>query len=93
MRLLFEWDAAKADANLNKHGVSFTEAATVFGDPLSVTVPDPDHSITEERYLTVGASIRLRFLIVAHTEIGDHIRIINARELTRSERESYERRD
>jgi uncharacterized DUF497 family protein len=85
VRLLFEWDAAKADANLAKHGVAFTEAATVLGDPLSVTVPDPDHS--------VGASDRLRFVVVAHTEIGDHIRIISARELTRSERKSYERRD
>ena len=93
MRLLFEWAVAKADANLTKHGVSFSEAATVFGDPLSVTVPDPDLSITEERYLSIGASDRLRFLIIAHAEIGDRIRIISARELTRSERESYERRD
>ncbi len=68
----------------------FTEAATVFVDPLSTTVPDPDHSIEEERYIIVGTSHRGRLLMVAHTEQGDRIRIISARELTRRERRQYE---
>ncbi len=93
MHILVEWDPLKAAANLKKHGVSFSEAATVFCDPLSVTVADPDHSADEDRYVIVGRSKRLRYLIVAHTERGDHIRIISARELTRAEREAYEQGD
>jgi uncharacterized protein len=89
----FEWDPAKAAKNLRKHGVSFTEAATVFGECLSVTAPDPDHSLEEDRYVSVGRSGRNRLLLVAHTEREDHIRIISARELTRSEREAYEEED
>ena len=86
----FEWDPNKAAANLKKHNVSFHEAATVLSDPLAVTVSDPDHSMDEDRYITVGLSNRSRLLIVAHTERGNRIRIISARELTRAERESYE---
>ena len=86
----FEWDPKKAAKNLRKHKVSFSEAATVLSDPLSITVPDPDHSIEEDRHITVGMSNRRRLLIVAHTERGDRIRIISARELTRAEREAYE---
>lgn len=86
----FEWDPAKATKNLRKHGVSFAEAATVFGETSSVTAPDPDHSFGEDRYITIGRSDRDRLLLVAHTERGDRIRIISARELTRSEREAYE---
>jgi uncharacterized DUF497 family protein len=86
----FEWDSRKAASNLRKHKVSFTEAATVLSDPFSITVSDPDHSTEENRYITVGVSYRLRLLIVAHTERGDRIRIISARELTRTEREAYE---
>ena len=86
----FEWDPRKAAANLRKHAVSFAEAATVMSDHLSITFPDPDHSQGEERYITVGTSSRQRLLIVAHTERGDRIRIISARELTRAEREAYE---
>jgi len=86
----FEWDPQKAAKNLRKHKVSFTEAATVFSDPLSVTVPDPDHSAEEDRHIIVGMSNRLRLLIVAFAERGDRIRIISARELTRAEREAYE---
>ncbi len=89
--MIFEWDPTKAAANLKKHGVSFSEAATVLSDSLGVTVPDPDHSLDEDRYITVGMSYRSRLLIVAHTERGDHVRIISARELTRREREAYER--
>jgi uncharacterized DUF497 family protein len=86
----FEWDPKKAANNLRKHQVSFAEATTVVGDPLSITVPDPDHSVDEDRDITVGRSIRGRLLIVSHAERGDRIRIISARELTRSEREAYE---
>jgi len=89
--MIFEWDPTKAVANLKKHGVSFSEAATVLSDSLGVTVPDPDHSSDEDRYITVGMSYHSRLLIVANTERGDHVRIISARELTRREREAYER--
>jgi uncharacterized protein len=86
----FDWDPNKAASNLRRHNVSFSEAATVFSDPLSMTVPDPDHSLDEDRSITVGLSHRSRLLIVAHTERGDRIRIISARELTRTERAQYE---
>ena len=86
----FEWDPRKAEKNLRKHGVSFTEAGTIFGDELSVTVPDPDHSDDEDRYITIGWSNRQRLIMVSHTERDDKIRIISARELTKAEREEYE---
>ena len=86
----FEWDPRKAAKNLRKHRVSFNEAATVFGDPLSTTVPDPDHSMAENRYIIIGVSNRRRVVMVAYTERGERIRIISARELTRAEREAYE---
>lgn len=86
----FEWDHNKAKLNLRKHGVAFKEAATVFRDPLSITIDDPDHSEEKERFLIIGLSDAGRPLIVAHTDRGGRTRIINARELTRSEREAYE---
>ncbi len=86
----FEWDPNKAASNVTKHKVSFREAATVFRDPLSMTFDDPDHSNDEERFITIGRSTGGRLLIVAHTDRGDRIRIISARETTRSEREVYE---
>jgi uncharacterized DUF497 family protein len=86
----FEWDSRKAELNLRKHGVSFNEAGTVFGDELAITIPDPDHSKDEDRFITVGWSHRRRLLIVSHTDRGNKIRIISARELTRSERKAYE---
>jgi len=86
----FEWNLSKAAENLRKHRVSFNEAATVFGDSLSTTVYDPDHSTDEHRYITVGLSNRGRLLMVAHTESGDRIRIVSARTLTRCERRAYE---
>jgi len=86
----FEWDPLKAALNSNKHGVLFTEAATVFNDPLSMTVYDPDHSLDENRYIIVGMSHRFRLLIVAFAEHGNRIRIISARQLTRTERKTYE---
>lgn len=86
----FEWDPQKAAKNLRKHKVSFAEAATVFGDPLSATVTDPDHLEDEDRYIIVGMSHRFRPLIVSFVEWADRIRIISARELTRAERKAYE---
>lgn len=86
----FEWDPEKATRNLGKHKVSFSEAATVFEDPLSFTVPDPDHSDEERRLITLGSSAQGRLLMVAHTERGDRLRLISARTLTRSERKAYE---
>jgi uncharacterized DUF497 family protein len=90
MAMDFEWDPRKAEINLRKHGVSFTEAGTVFGDDLAITVPDPDHSKKEERFITIGWSNRRRLLMVSHTDRDDRIRIISARELTRNERKAYE---
>ena len=86
----FEWDRAKAAANVAKHGVSFEEATTVFSDPLSVTGADPDHSLNEERFITFGVSIGDRLLAVAHADQGDTIRIISARRVTATERNIYE---
>jgi uncharacterized protein len=86
----FEWDPDKAGRNLSKHRVAFTEAATVFGDPLAVTFFDPDHSDDEDRYLTFGYSTDGRLLVVSHTDRGDCHRIISARVVTRRERKIYE---
>ena len=86
----FEWDAGKAALNLRKHGVSFKEAATVLGDPLAITFPDPDHSAEENRLITIGLSEREKLLIVAHAERGEVIRIVSARATTRGERKLYE---
>jgi hypothetical protein len=90
MALRFSWDPVKAIANLRKHGISFPEAATAFGDPLSITIPDPDHSSGEERFLLIGLTKRGRLVVVAHREHGDEIRLINARRATRRERKTYE---
>ena len=86
----FEWDPEKAASNEAKHGVSFEEATTVFGDPLATTILDPDHSEGEERLLTTGISDRQKVLIVWHTERGERIRIVGAREATPHERRIYE---
>ena len=86
----FEWDPKKAATNQRKHRVSFQEAATVFGDFLSVTFDDPDHSDDEERYVTIGISSQDRVLVVSHTDRNDTIRIINARRATRFESKYYE---
>jgi uncharacterized DUF497 family protein len=88
--VIFTWDVRKAAANLKKHGTDFREAATVFDDPLSTTFPDDDHSAREQRFLTIGQSVRRRVLVVAHTEEGGTIRIISAREATRREQRFYE---
>jgi len=90
MALAFEWDRRKAASNLQRHGVSFEEAATAFGDPLSVTIHDPDHSEEEERFVLLGRFETGRFLVVVHTERGDTIRIISARLAKGHERKAYE---
>jgi uncharacterized protein len=86
----FEWDPKKAEANLKKHGVSFQEAATVFGDPLAITFQDPDHSEEEERQITFGLSLQKRLIVVSHTRRKDRTRIISARTINRKERVIYE---
>ena len=90
MGLAFEWDTNKARSNLAKHGVSFDEAATVFGDPLSITIGDPLRSESEERFVLIGYSLRNRLLVVVHAERGRRIRIISVRTATRRERLGYE---
>jgi uncharacterized DUF497 family protein len=90
MPLNFEWDGRKAKANVAKHGVSFEEAATVFADPLSLTIPDPDHSQVEERFIILGKSQTGKLLVVVHTERDDNLRIISARRASRRERKNHE---
>jgi uncharacterized protein len=86
----FEWDPEKAQRNLTKHGISFDEAASVFGDPLALTIDDPDHSREERRFLTTGVTKSQRLVVVAHTDRNEGVRIISAREATRGERKQYE---
>jgi len=86
----FEWDETKAEANERKHGVPFSEAVTVFDDSLALTGYDPDHSDDEDRYITMGMSAAGQLLIVSHTDRGDKVRIISAREASRTERRDYE---
>jgi uncharacterized DUF497 family protein len=88
--LNIEWDLKKAARNLAKHGVSFQEGATVFGDPLGRIVADPRHSVQEERCVLLGASRQQRLLAVMFVERGDAIRLISARRATRRERRDYE---
>ena len=90
MPLGFERDENKAKSNLAKHGVSFEEASTVFRDPLSLTIPDPAHSQSEDRFVILGQSHRQRLLVVVHTERSDSIGMISARRASRRERRSYE---
>jgi uncharacterized DUF497 family protein len=77
VKVSFEWDEEKAHANLRKHGISFDEAATVFADPFSMTIPDPDHSLDEQRSIDVGSSEKDRLLVVVYAERGARIRIIS----------------
>ena len=86
----FEWDPEKDQENRAKHGVSFDEASSIFGDPFAVTIDDPDHSSEEYRLLTTGYSNQQRLLIVAHTDRDERIRIINARDVAAAERRVYE---
>lgn len=91
--LEFEWDISKAADNLRKHGVSFEEAASVFSDELATAYRDPDHSQYERRYLAIGTSTRGRLLIIAYAYRDERVRIINARQVTKQEREMYEEED
>ena len=86
----FEWDSGKATANESKHGISFVEAVTVFGDPLSLTIFDPDHTGSEDRFLLLGESAFGTLIVVSHTERNGTIRIISARRTDRRERLQYE---
>ena len=86
----FEWHPKKAITNVQKHDVTFQEAATVFGDPLAITFEDPDHSLNEKRYITFGLSIQKRLIVVSHTERSNRTRIISARLMYRKERKIYE---
>lgn len=88
--MTFTWDPRKASANITKHGVDFREAATVLDDPLSTTFPDDTHSDSERRFVSIGRSATGRVLVVVHTEVGDTIRLISAREATRREQKFYE---
>lgn len=90
MSYQFEWDPAKAEANLKKHGVTFEEAVTVFADPLALNMADPSHSADEQRYIVLGRSTQDQVLIVAYAERGERTRIISARTATRRERHDYE---
>ena len=86
----FEWDPEKAKRNYKKHKVSFEEAVTVFYDSLSVTFDDPDHSVDERRFITVGFSSHDRLLVISHLERGEAVRIISARRATPRERKRHE---
>ena len=89
MNLVFEWDEDKARRNELKHGVAFEEAKTIFNDPFAVTVPDPDHSEEEERWLDIGLSAEGRLLVVWYTERGESIRVIGSRKATKKEEREY----
>jgi len=86
----FQWDAQKVSANRRKHGMTFEEAITVFGDPLAITISDLQHSRGEARWLTMGVSLSSRLLVVSYTERGNSVRVISARLATRRERSDYE---
>ena len=86
----FEWDLQKAALNLVNHGVSFEDAALVFGDPLAATIADPEHSTEERRFITMGVTPAQRLLVVVHTDRLDRIRLISARAASRAEKKKYE---
>ena len=90
MDLQFEWDEAKAAANVHKHGVSLEEAITIFSDPNTITIFDVEHSDTEDRFIDIGLSASGRVLVVVHTERGPRIRIISCRKAIPAERRQYE---
>jgi uncharacterized protein len=90
MPLTFEWNHEKARSNESKHGVTFDEACTAFGDIFSVTIPDPLHSADENRFVLMGLSNQGKLLVVVHTDRTDRVRIISARTATGSERRKYE---
>jgi len=88
---MFEWNSTKASSNVKKHGVSFEEAQTAFADEFGRLIPDPDHSVYEERFILLGLSDHLRLLVVCHCELYDgKVRLISARKANAHERKSYE---
>ena len=89
--MIFEWDSRKALVNFAKHGVDFHEAASVLGDHLAMTFTDAGHSIAEPRFVTIGASVGGRILVVVHTDRGAAVRIISARRATPREFRFYEK--
>jgi uncharacterized DUF497 family protein len=88
--LVFEWDPKKAAGNLAKHGISFEEASTIFGDPLEASMPDPDHSKHEDRWPSLGRSSIGNVLVLSYTERKKSLRLISARKATPKERRRYE---
>ena len=89
--MIYEWDPKKAAANLKKHRVSFDEATTVFTDPFALTFDDPDHSLDEKRFITIGTSTKQRILFLSHADHGeDHVRVIHARPTTKTEAHAYQ---
>ncbi len=92
MTLRFERNRKKALLNIRKHGITFEEASTIFGEALSRTIPDPYHSIGEDRFVTIGTSGKGKILVVVHTDRQDVIRIIGARKATKNEHNQYELR-
>jgi hypothetical protein len=90
MSQVFEWDGSKAERNAAKHRVRFEEAATIFTDPMSLTIDDPVHSQGERRFVTLGLSVKHRLLVVVHTDRADRVRIISARRATEAEKLAYE---
>ena len=90
MALTFEWHPRKAAVNVRKHGVSFNEARTAFGDPFALIMADPRHSALEQREVLIGMTERSRIVAVMFTERAQNIRIISARLVTRRERIEYE---
>ena len=91
--IAFEWDRRTDVANLRKPGVGLGEASPVFDDPLSITIPDPDHGSDEDRFVIVGMSDKRSLLIVVHTIRGERIRLISARPATKHEKRKYEDSD
>lgn len=90
MAMPFEWDEEKAKINLKKHKVGFEEAKSVFGDPFTITIDDPEHSKEEQRFIDIGKSVNGKLLVIAYTERGNKIRIISCRKATTAERRKYE---
>ncbi len=89
MGIVFEWDVTKAKSNTVKHGVTFEEATTIFGDNRSITIDNPLRTVHEKRFVTIGTSAKKRIIVVVHTERGEKIRIISARPASRKERKQY----
>jgi uncharacterized protein len=86
----FQWDPDTAASNLDKHGIAFSEAATVFGDPQAITYHDREHSDHDDRFITFGTTASGRLVVVVHVDRNDRTRIVSARDLTRRERKQYE---